>query len=293
MIPQADTLVVIVNYNTGCWLKRCLKALFESTQKPDVVVVDNQSVDNSLEALDEFPHNTQNMGFGSACNQGAKQANENHQFIWFLNPDTEVEQQTMHRLCRLLQQQSKAVLVGALVVGEDGKEQRACRRYLPTLRRAMMSFSGLSVLGSWMPLFQGVNINTRLPAQAIEVEAISGASIFVRKSSFEQIGGFDQGFFLHCEDLDLFYRLKQQGGQIWFEPQARITHAKGVSQHGNRLRSESYKHQGMKYYFAKHHTGHPIQFGVIRLLINLRYYLMAPRWRWQQWRQTNQIQKQR
>ncbi len=287
--PQPDILAVIVNYNAGRWLNDCVAALLQSSLAVRIRVADNASEDSSLDALLELEaggrivieRNSSNLGFGVACNRALTAASE--RFFLLLNPDCLVEADTVARLTEALDADPAAGLAGALIVDADGREQRASRRRAPTLKRTLCTFLGLERLG-----LEGVNVRAPLPVGPCEVEAVSGALLLVRADCFRAVGGFDESFFLHCEDLDLFARARRAGWKVLFVPSARARHAKGVSQRGRRLSAERHKHAGMVRYFRRHlapSAAPPVRW-LWPALVWTRFALLTPLLWWRQWRES-------
>lgn len=251
------TGVVIVNYNTGAWLPRCVQAVAESAGAGpiEVVVVDNASTDDSVERLCaalpvvtpvEVIRNTANTGYARACNQGAAQTHA--ETLVFLNPDCIVEANTLTVLRRALDEDSAAGLAGAMILDKDGSEQRAVRRRLPTPGRALSTLSGMERLG-----VGGVNAASEpLAENPVEVEAVSGALLCLRRRAFDAVNGFDEDYFLHCEDLDLFARLQGAGWKVLLVPAARAMHGLGVSSASAPLKTWWHKHLGMHRFYRRH-----------------------------------------
>ena len=133
---------VVVNYNTGPWLERCIDALLASSIRPQVCVVDNGSTDSSLAAIADKPvqvlSNPINRGFGAACNQGAENLAD-EQWVVFVNPDCEVEPNCLEIMSQAISEHSGVGMAGAWVMNTDGSVQSATRRHLPTVRRTLRS----------------------------------------------------------------------------------------------------------------------------------------------------------
>ncbi len=246
--------VVVVNYNSGDTLKQCLEYLLENQQHQpmDVFVVDNASQDQSIEAIKPFEsqvklvQNTHNKGFASACNQGAALGQSGH--IAFVNPDCFVTCLQLHELANDLKMQSNAALVGCRVLNTDGSLQAASRRRLPTFWRVVFHVTGLARF----PFFKGINIKeSGIFDDVIEVEAVNGACYVVNRADFEQIGGFDEGFPLHFEDLDLFSRLLKQKKSILYRSNIEVKHLHGESKQ-DASQIKIWKKQGLQRYFEKH-----------------------------------------
>lgn len=280
----ARTTAVVVNYNAGAYLRQCIDALARSDQTIAVQIVDNASRDGSLTDLPEAVDvtvNDQNLGFSKACNQGA--AGSSGEFLLFLNPDCFVEPDTVSTLTSILDRNPEYALVGARIVDPDGADQRASRRRLPTVARTFFTFSGLERLEHQFPGFQGINMATTDIAEDVEpVGAVSGALMLIRRADFEQIGGFDEAYFLHCEDLDLCQRLALADRLVGFVPAARATHVKGVTQRRLPWRSEWLKHRNMLRFVRKFRLAGAWGSGLLAVAVWLRFVLLSPVLAWRQ-----------
>ncbi|WP_223787056.1 glycosyltransferase family 2 protein [Marinicella meishanensis] len=250
--PEPAIDVVVVSHNSGAVLQDCLAALLQPAAAAiRICLVDNASTDDSRALIpnDEritVINNTQNLGFATACNQGAQTGQA--PTVAFINPDCFIQAQQLQQLSTTLDATPGAVLVGCQVLNQDGSLQPASRRRLPTLWRVLCHITGLSRL----PGFRGINIReTAPPQQAQPVEAVNGACFVVQRAAFEAIGGFDEGFPLHFEDLDLFVRLQQNQGQLWYEPAVAVTHLQGHSEQRSAV-IKAWKKQGLRRYFRKH-----------------------------------------
>ena len=247
MNPVIST--IIVNYNAGALLRACVDSVLNCPLDIQIIVVDNASKDNSLDALLNLENvqvirNTHNQGFAAACNAGLKLATAEN--ILFLNPDCTFLPGTIVELLRVLRLESKTCMVGALLTDYDGTEQAGARRAIPTPWRSFVRAFGLSGLASrWPKLFFDFHLHKQaLPTQPIEVEAISGACMLVKREAVQEVGVWDEDYFLHCEDLDWCMRFRQKGWQILFVPSAKIRHAQGFCSRNRRLFVEWYKHKG-------------------------------------------------
>lgn len=258
---MADIRCVVVNFNTGRLLGHCVADLLAQDVPLEVIVVDNASEDDSLERLRAgLPtaapvtvlENDRNRGFGAACNRGAAGAAAAN--LAFVNPDCRLPPGTLGRLAAALAERPGDALAGAWVTDGDGAEQRGTRRRLPTPWRALMTFTGLERLAGRWPALAGVNTPGPEPAGTAAVEAVNGALFMIRREDFEALGGFDTGYFLHCEDLDLFRRLADRGRGLCLVPDARARHEQGVSSRSRPVLTLWHKHRGMTRYLFVHHA---------------------------------------
>lgn len=259
--PEAEMTVatIIVNFNAGETLQQCVMALLESEEPVSVVLVDNASSDESAQQLQkklenheaiEFLFNTTNLGFAPAVNAAARHLDAD--WILILNPDCIVEPETLGRLKTALENDSSAGLAGPAVRDETGRIQRATLRRFPDPWRSLMTASGLWRLGKWFPVFHGVEVDIAESASdTIICDAVSGACMLVRRSALEETGFLDEEYALHCEDLDLMYRLRQKGWHCLFVPQASCIHKQGLSSRSRPTWVHFQKHRGMARFFGK------------------------------------------
>lgn len=250
------TTIIIVNYNAGPFLRHCMESLAACPADKEIIVVDNASTDGSLYCLNELPkvrvlRNMRNLGFAAACNQGLSMANGDT--ILFLNPDCELTDDTIPRLLEALHSKEEVGMVGGLLVNLDGSEQGGGRRAIPTPWRSFVRAFGLSRFANrWPKLFFDFHLHKQpLPAGPIEVEAISGACMMVKRTAIGNVGLWDEDYFLHCEDLDWCMRFRQAGWSILFVPVARVSHALGACSRTRPLFVEWHKHKGMLHFYRK------------------------------------------
>jgi len=261
-MANIDITAVIVNYNAGSFLQACLQSVLPQVSK--VVVVDNGSVDKSVtECMQCFSQekklvfilNKGNLGFSRACNQGLKEAKGSH--VLFLNPDCYLEKDSLVALMKPLLDDSTVGMVGGRLLNTDGTEQAGGRRAIPTPWRAFTRAFGLYKLSSrWPRLFFDYNLHKQpLPLRAVAVEAISGACMLVSTEAISDVGSWDEGYFLHCEDLDWCLRFGRKGWKIMFAPSAIVTHALGVCSKARPVFVEWHKHKGMIRFYRKFFCG--------------------------------------
>ncbi|MGH9579201.1 MAG: glycosyltransferase family 2 protein, partial [Terriglobales bacterium] len=145
-----------------------------------------------------------------------------------------------------------AGMASCLVVNPDGSEQVGCRRMVPTPWRSMVRVLHLHQVIKNHPRIQPFSLTgLPLPRAPEPVEAISGAFMFLRREAFESVGLMDEGYFLHCEDLDWCMRFRQAGWKILFVPHVRIVHWKGLSSKAHPVVVEYHKHRGMVRFYNK------------------------------------------
>ncbi len=253
--------VIIVNYNSGPLLRECVQALRRSdlTQPLEIIVVDNASTDGSLDRIENREDMTgappmtiirhgENRGFAAACNDGLRVAKGD--FMLFLNPDCIVATDALEITARVLAADPGAGAAGGLILNPDGTEQRGCRRDFPDLKSSIVRLLGLSRL--FPGKFQDFNrTNAPLPVEPTPVNAISGAYLMIERRVVDHVGPWDEGYFLHVEDLDWCKRIQLKGYRILFIPEARIIHHQGACSAGRPVRVEWHKHRGMWRFYRK------------------------------------------
>lgn len=273
---------IIVNYNAGELLRSCVDSLLNCPLEIEIIIVDNASTDDSLESLSGLPYvqiikNPVNVGFASACNRGARVASA--QFLLFLNPDCTFKPGALTRLLNAMGVDERVGMVGGLLTNLDGTEQAGGRRAVPTPWRSFVRAFGLARFADrWPSLFYDFHLHKQpLPDHDIEVEAISGACMMLKREALQDVGGWDEGYFLHCEDLDLCMRFRQHGWQILFVPSAQISHALGGCSRSRPVFVEWHKHKGMiRFYHKFFRDQYPsVLMGLVTVAVWLRFGLVA------------------
>ncbi len=246
----ARITAVVVNYNSGPWLGRCIRALKgRDGRHPRVLIIDNDSDDDSWRDLPEMPgleleRLPGNIGFGPGVNHALKSIDT--EFLLIINPDCLLVPEGLAILAEELIGHPETALVSGRIFDMSGNEQRGSRRQLPGPRR---------VLNEIFRFRAGMGVDlTHLPAPAEPgpVEAVSGACMLFRTEVFRDLEGFDSGFPMHFEDLDLMARLHRAGWSIRLVPSVAISHAGGISSRRRPVRVMWNKHRGLWRYLNKH-----------------------------------------
>ncbi|WP_242512347.1 glycosyltransferase family 2 protein [Pseudolysobacter antarcticus] len=285
----ALTSIIIVAADSGATLEACVARVLASSARIELIVADNASTDGAIERLQQrfaaddrlrILRNEKNLGFGPACNLAASQARGDA--VLFLNPDCFIEADSIARLRDVSAQQNDVGLIGVCICEPDGRPARAIRRRDPLLRRALMSFSGLSRWENRWPALQGVEMPPLAAAKnaSVEnVEAVSGALMFVSREVFEKIGGFDPGYFLHCEDIDLCRRVRDAGYRVLFASDLRVIHRQGSSSRHRPVFVARHKHHGMWRWFRKFDPAarNPLLRAIVWLGIWAHFVIVWPR----------------
>jgi N-acetylglucosaminyl-diphospho-decaprenol L-rhamnosyltransferase len=254
-VSPADLAVVVVNYNAGEYLVRCVKSVIEASGglALDLVVVDNASHDGSARAAASgtsevrLIENPTNRGLSAAWNQGARAVDA--PWILFLNPDAEIWQGDLAALVRAGERRPDIALVGPVIRNPDGTIYESGRVF-PGVLQAL----GHAFLGPFAP----GNRFTRAYRQTSwdrsterEVDWVSFSAVLVRRSALEQVGAFDEAFWLYGEELDLCTRLRDAGWKVLASPALEVLHVGGVST-GRSRRTHLMHSQSIYRYYRKH-----------------------------------------
>ncbi len=290
-VPE-PTGVVVVTANSGPISVLCVERLLASTAPIALTVIDNASDDGQIDAIARLfgadprlsiRRNLKNIGFGPAANQAA--VTSKGEWLLVLNPDCLVGPDTIEKLCSIARSEPRAGIIGVRIVDREGSAARANRRRDPTLKRAIMSLSGLARLEHRWPSLAGIDMpDLPQPPQAERIDAVSGACLFLRHEAFAAIGGFDEGYFLHCEDLDLCRRVRDAGFEVCYADSIVLVHEQGSSSQRRPMFVSRHKHRGMWRYFRKFDpaAAYPVLRGIVWSGIWAHYALLAPLKLWQQ-----------
>jgi GT2 family glycosyltransferase len=250
------TSVIIVAADSGAALRECVARTLASNVQVELILVDNASRDGVPQALarayehDERVHvvyNHANLGFGPAVNVGARQARGDALLV--LNPDCMLEPDTMSRMLEVQDAHPDAGVIGAVVCGADGTPDPASRRRDPLLQRSLNEMTGRARRDA--ARHEGVDVPGPMPDAVVETENVSGALMLLPRTVFGQLRGFDEGYFLHCEDLDLCRRARDAGYKVLLAGNVRVRHAKGGSSAHRPVFVSYHKHRGMWRWFGK------------------------------------------
>jgi N-acetylglucosaminyl-diphospho-decaprenol L-rhamnosyltransferase len=277
--------VVIVAYRSRELLRGCLESLRANppSSPMQVVVVDNDSRDGTAAMVtSDFPEveliaSPTNLGFAAATNLGARRGDA--PYLLALNPDTAVTPGALDTLLAVLEEHPGVGVTGPRLLRPDGSFDHAARRSFPTPLSALGHFTGVGRRAS-----SGRLAAYRAPEVASgRVDAVNGAFMLMRRSAFERAGGFDEGYWMYMEDLDLSYTLAQAGLISWYEPSATVTHVKAGTTGGDRSpRLVWHFHRGMFRFYRKHYarqrsplTNVAVYFGIaVKLALSLARSLL-------------------
>jgi GT2 family glycosyltransferase len=253
MTPRAVD-VVVVAYRSRELLRRCLDSLVGHPPQCElnVFVVDNASSDGTVELLgDRFPDvwlhaAADNLGFAKATNIGIRAGKA--PYVLVLNPDTEATAGALDRMLDLMDGHPEVGIAGCRLELEDGSLDHAAKRSFPTPLSALGHFSGLRLGGQ-------LGAYTAPGVESGPVDAVNGAFMLIRRAALEEVGLFDEGYWMYMEDLDLCYRFAQAGWTTWYESTVIFRHVKhGTSGLVRSPRLERAFHYGMYRFYRKHYA---------------------------------------
>ncbi len=232
MTPFLD--IIIVNWNAGAHLRRCLDSVRRANQAEfeleHVVVVDNASSDGSMDPLEQAKlpltiiRNAKNLGFAAACNQGAKGSTAD--YLLFLNPDTTLAPESLSVAVQFMQlpENLETGMCGIQLLDEQNRVTRRCSRF-PEPNNFFAQMLGLNRL--FPEHFHDKFMSEWDHNETRQVDVVTGAFLLVRRMTFESLGGFDQRFFVYLEDVDFLYAAHQAGWSCYYLATTRAYHKEG------------------------------------------------------------------
>lgn len=260
--------VVIVSYRGTELLRRCLRSLLDSLAAGEatITVVDNASGDGTTEMVArELPQVTllaqsRNLGFAAAQNIGIRRGTA--PYVLVLNPDAAIDAESLPPLFALMESDPAIGCAGPALVREDGSFDHAARRSFPTPLSALGHFTGIGhrMEGGALAAYRAPDVE-RGP-----VDAVNGAFMLLRRRALDEVGLFDEGYWMYMEDLDLCRRLADAGWVTYYEPRSRALHTKAGTTEGRRgPRLNIAFHRGMGRFYRRHEA--PLRNPVVNLAV--------------------------
>ena len=253
---QPTLSVIIVSYNTRALTLECLRILTEEVQgmRAEIFVVDNASSDNSVPVIKAcFPAvrllvSERNAGFGAANNLALHQSRG--RYLLLLNTDAFPKPGAIAALIHFLDQHPAVGVIGPRLLYQDGSLQQSCFRFTTPLY-AWMENLGLTKLFRWYPALDDYRSWNHATERAVDF--VIGACLLLRREVYQQVGGFDERFFMYQEEADWQKRIKAAGWQIVFTPCAEVVHLAGASGKDQPLRTSGHFFESLDKYMLKHH----------------------------------------
>ncbi|HVQ36733.1 MAG TPA: glycosyltransferase family 2 protein [Pyrinomonadaceae bacterium] len=257
MKPSPQVAVIVVSYNTRDLLVSCLASVFDSTGSADIeiVVVDNASTDGSLESVRQtYPPlvtiaNPANLGFGAACNQAIRATTA--PFILLLNSDATITPECFQTLREVLSSDPKCGAAGCRIVNSAGAETLNTRNFLTPLNQALEQ-SGMMGWTSWKYLRRTHRPILDKTNQDCSVDWIDGACLMLRRAALDEVGLFDEAFFMYSEEEDLCFRLRQRSWAICYSANGTARHHGGASTSQNKADMLRHFYASQMLFLSKH-----------------------------------------
>ena len=250
--------VIMVSYTTVPALMEAIQAVLRDDDIFELIVVDNGNTESARTRLSTFIQDHDrvrflqghgNIGFARGCNYGAQLASGH--YLLFLNPDAIISEGSARALAEVGRGLNIPWVTGGLLRDIHGQEQRGSRRGALTPLSAFLGFTGLHKIWRFKSIHQE---NEPMPLGPMKIQTISGACLMVDRPSFDKLSGFDEGYFLHVEDIDICRRARLAGGDVCFVPQATAMHY-GSTSKVSRLKVEYEKVKGFVRYFWNYKPG--------------------------------------
>jgi len=256
--------VIIVNYNARYFLKNCIGSILNSKDSPafEIIVVDNHSSDGSCEMLSkDFPEvvlirNNANEGFSKANNKAVSKANG--KYVLILNPDMILPDSAIKQVYEFAERTRELGAVGVQFIDGSGNFLPECKRNFPSPKIAGLKFLGFS------KGYYARHINREATA---EVDILTGAFMFLKKSVYQEVGGFDEDFFMYGEDIDLSYRITKAGYKNFYLGTVQLIHFKGESTVKNKAYFQNF-YGAMGIFYKKHFDPNFVLSALINGIVN-------------------------
>ena len=281
--------VIIVDYESGDYLSRCIRSLDEDLRQElcEVIIIDNSTRQASRESLSELElalpngierveiiESSVNQGFAKACNQGAQRAKG--EYLLFLNPDSEVKEGSLEKLIHKAQELPDFGLGGPLIRESFGGVQASARKF-PGAKTVF--FGRSSLLSKFFP--NNPYSREELKSSKLEdqeeanpVDWVSGAALLVKRDVFFQLQGFDEHYFMYWEDADLCFRAAKAKHKCYYIKTAEVVHHQGVCSDRSLWTSLFEFHRSVFYYYCKHVESRNLAYDFLVLSgLSLRFLL--------------------
>lgn len=271
--------IIIVNYNLSQDVDNCIYSVIDKFQKSEyeIIVVDNKSTDKKFHLLTnkyqsnekiKFIENTENNGFGAGNNLGVK--NATGQFLYFLNPDTIITDNFLPSVEEIFNGNKKIAVIGTIIKNDDFILEHSAG-YFPSYVSYLFDLFYLKLK------IEKYLISKRLEKdRIINVDWVSGASFFIRKSVFNSVGGFDERFFMYSEEIDLCKRIKQNGFEIVLDSNSIVNHKGSTSSKKDYYFFTKVSYESKIYYISKHFN--PIKRRIIKNIVFIELVIQLFCW---------------
>ncbi len=275
--------VIIVNYNVKYFLEQCLHSVIKACKavEAEIIVADNNSTDGSRAYLEEkftavkFIWNSDNTGFAKANNLALQKARG--EFILFLNPDTLLAEDSIEKCLQFFKTQQKIGALGIHMVDGSGNFLKESKRAFPSPLTSLFKLSGLARLFAGSKTFARYHLGHLAENKNHEVDVLAGAFMMIPKKILDEVGNFDERFFMYGEDVDLSYRIQKAGYKNYYFAESSIIHFKGESTKRGSLNYVRLFYKAMSLFVKKHYSGSKAGFFIflIQTAIIIRAFFSA------------------
>lgn len=254
-----STAVVTVSYNSSAQLEPFLASIERGDRPARVLVADNASDDVDASRAIAGAHGaevialSENLGYGGAVNEAVRTLPESIKYVLVSNPDVSLGPDVLRVLTDALENSAAIGAVGPTVLNEDGSVYKSARAF-PSLRTGVghAVFSPFWPRNPWSRAYH--NDRDGLPTRR-RVGWLSGSCLLVRRSAFDAVGGFDEGYFMYFEDVDLGYRLDKAGWDRVYVPEASVVHIGALSTARESVRMVRVHHDSAYRYLERKYSG--------------------------------------
>ena len=268
-----DISVIIVNYNVRYFIEQCILSIIDASKNLniEIIVVDNNSTDTSCQFLQEnYPQikliaNKINIGFAKANNQGVKIASG--KYVLILNPDTVIAEDTLYKIFEFAERKNNLGILGVKLIDGSGNFLPESKRGIPTPKVSFNKLFGISTTQTGKYYAAHLQEN-----ESGVVDVLVGAFMFLKKSIYKEVKGFDEDYFMYGEDIDLSYKVLNMGYQNYYFPETKIIHYKGESTTKDIVYLK-YFHNAMKIFYQKHFKLNKVYDFLMNFGIELWYLL--------------------
>lgn len=254
--------IIILTYNSSDYISPLIKSI-EGAVDQEIIVVDNNSKDSTLEKVKKFKdvilkENKENTGFSKGINIGAKMAKG--EYLLFVNPDTNLVSGDFERMVSVFREHEDAGIVGGKLIKVSGEEENSAGKFLNVPEIMIMSIS--------LDEIMGIRYS---PKKLQKVDFVSGGFMMVRKDLFDKLQGFDENLFMYIEDMELCFRARKLGYSTYFTPDVVMSHASHGS--SNRAFAIENIYKGLLYFHKKHSD--PVSFSLIKYMLKTKAGLLV------------------
>lgn len=272
-----DLSIIIVSFNTKDLLISCIASIKKYTKgiSYEIIVVDNGSSDDSVKASRDLGvkviENKKNLGFAAGNNIGVKASKG--EYILFLNTDTEVKNNVAGEMVDYMRQNQKIGVATSALNNKDGSFQ-ATGGYFPTLLRVFswMTIQDLPLVDKIIKPFHPYHSKSffskgdEFYKSKKELDWVTGAFLLTKKSIIEKVNGWDESYFMYVEEVDLCFRIKKLGYEVWYLPEWNITHLGGASSKTSEP-SLINEYEGVKKFYKNYYPSW--QYPILRLILKI------------------------